>query len=83
MQGTRVQPLVQEDPTYGAATKPKNHIYWAYIPQLLKAACPRACAPQQEKPPQWEAQVLQLENSPCSLQQESPCTEMKTQCNQK
>ena len=39
MQGTRVQSLVQEDPTYGAATKPKNHNYWAYIPQLLKAAC--------------------------------------------
>ena len=26
---------------------------------------PKASAPQQEKPPQWEAQALQLERSPC------------------
>ena len=25
---------------------------------------PRACAPQQEKPPQWEARAPQLESSP-------------------
>ena len=30
--------------------------------------CPRGRAPQQVKPPQWEASVLQLERSPCSPQ---------------
>ena len=35
--------------------------------QLL-SACPRACALQQEKPPQWEARTLQLESSPRLLQ---------------
>ena len=34
-----------------------------------------ACAPQQEKPPQWEARAPQLESSPCSPQLEkSPCS---------
>ena len=32
--------------------------------------CPRVCAPQQEKPLQWEASALQLESSPHSLQLE-------------
>ena len=36
----------------------------ARVLQLLKPTCPRACVPQQEKPPQWEAHALQLENSP-------------------
>ena len=57
MQETRVQSLVQEDPTCRAATKPVYHSYWAR-------------APQQEKPPQWEACGLQLESSPHSLQLE-------------
>ena len=50
MQGTRVQPLVQEDPTCRRATKPTRHNYWACalepashnywtrVPQLLKPA---------------------------------------------
>ena len=44
------------------------------VPQLLGLCsrtwplCPKACAPQQEKPPQWEACTLQLESSPCSPQ---------------
>ena len=64
MQGTRVQSLVQEDPTCHRETK-------AHAPQLLslcsrarkpqllslhatttEARAPRAHAPQQEKPPQ-------------------------------
>ena len=36
MQGTRVQPLVQEDPTCRGATKPVHHNYWAHVLQLLK-----------------------------------------------
>ena len=36
--------------------------------QLLKSACPRACAPQQEEPQQWEA--LQLDGSLHSLRRE-------------
>jgi len=50
---------------------------WAHEPQLLSPCAsttdpqvPRACAPQQEKPPQWETQAPQLESSPCSLQLE-------------
>ena len=51
MQGTRVQALVQEDPTCRGATKPvrhnywacalepASHNYWACVPQLLKPAC--------------------------------------------
>ena len=62
VQGTRVRALVREDPTYRRATKPVSHNYWAREPQLLsphatttEAHVPRARAPQQEKPPQWEA----------------------------
>ena len=36
VQGTRVQALVQEDPTCRGATKPASHNYWARMPQLLK-----------------------------------------------
>ena len=43
----------------------------AHEPQLLslcaataEAHLPKACAPQQEKPPQWEDRTLQLDNSP-------------------
>ena len=39
MQGTRVQALVQEDPTCRRATKPVRHNYWACEPQLLKPVC--------------------------------------------
>ena len=50
MQGTRVQDLVQEDPTCRGATKPvrhniwacalesASHNYWARTPQLLNPA---------------------------------------------
>ena len=36
----------------------------------MKPTCPRAHAPQQEKPPQREALTLQLESSPHSPQLE-------------
>ena len=36
----------------------------AWEPQLLKPTCPRACALQQEKSPQWGACAPQLESSP-------------------
>ena len=55
MQGTWVQYLVLEDPTYGRATKPKSHNYWAHALQLLKPEHPGACALQQEKLLHWEA----------------------------
>ena len=33
---------------------------WADVPQLLKPACPTACAPQQEKILQWEADTAMM-----------------------
>ena len=51
MQGTRVQALVHEDPTWRGTTnpvhhnywactlEPASHSYWAHVPQLLKPAC--------------------------------------------
>ena len=56
--------------------EPRNHNYWACMlkllnptssrgpqPQLLESTCVKS-APQQEKPPQWEAYAPQLESSP-------------------
>ena len=71
-----VQALVQEDSTCHGATKPVCHNYLslhsrACEPQLLRlrattteAHVPRACAPQQEKSPQWEARTLQQRVAP-------------------
>ena len=82
MQEIPVQTLIREDPTCQGATKPTCRDYWAcalrprsqsswaHVPQILKPVCPRANAPQQEKPPQWAACTLQLESSPCSPQLE-------------
>ena len=70
--------VAQDDLTYHRATKlvchnlwactleSGSHNYWASVLQLLKAACPRGHAPQQEKPPQWEACAPQLKSSRCS-----------------
>ena len=52
MQGTPVLSLVWEDPTWRGAIKPVDHNYWSLC-------APKAHAPQQEKPPQWEAWALQ------------------------
>ena len=49
MQGTRVRALVWEGPTCHGATKPVSHNYWA--------CASGACAPQQERPQQWEARA--------------------------
>ena len=71
MQGTRVWALVWEDPTCHRATKPVSHNYWACEPQLLsphatttEACAPRTRAPQQQKPPQWEAHAPQWRVAP-------------------
>ena len=76
MQETQVQALVWEDPTcrgaakpvrhnyWACALEPVRHNYWAHVPQLLKPACPSACALQQEKPPQGESRALQRRVAP-------------------
>ena len=78
MQGTQVQSLIEEHPTYLRSTQPvhhdcwafglepRSHNCWAHSLQLLKPLFPRACAWQWEKPPQWEDCVLQPESSPYS-----------------
>ena len=58
MQGTWVWSLVQEDPTCHRAT--------------TEAHAPRACAPQQEKPPQGEAQAPQLQLPILARTRENP-----------
>ena len=68
--GDMVWSLIQEDPTYCGATKSRSHNYWVHVSQLLKPVHPRACALQEEKLSQWEAQALQLGNSLHSLQLE-------------
>ena len=58
VQETWVQSLIREDPTCCGATQavcPNYGGCWcsrAWEPKLLKPVCPRACALQQEKPPQ-------------------------------
>ena len=71
MQGTWVPALVQEDPTCCRTTEPVHHNYWACALEpashnygspcatITEARTPRDHAPQQEKPPQWEARALQ------------------------
>ena len=49
VQGTWVRALVWEDPTCCGATGPVSHNYWA--------CASGACAPQQERPRQWEARA--------------------------
>ena len=48
---------------------------WA---ETTEAQVPRALAPQQEKPPKWEAYTPQLESSPCSPQLEKVHPSTKT-----
>ena len=76
MQGTQVQALLREDPTCCGATEPVHHNYWAcalepvshkyWSPHATttEARAPRACALQQEKPPQREAYTLQRRVAP-------------------
>ena len=55
MQETRVRAL-REDPTCRGATGPVRRSYWARVPG--------AHAPQQERPPQWEARAPQWRVAP-------------------
>ena len=59
MQGTRVQSLVQEDPTYHGATKPVHHNYWTLNAQGW-------CSPARGAP---------SKSSPCSLQLGKACAQ--------
>ena len=49
MQGTRVRAPVREDPTCRGAARPVSHNYWA--------CASGTCAPQRERPRQWEARA--------------------------
>ena len=60
---------------------------WVHVPQLpsphattTEALAPRACAPPQEKPPQWEACTPQLDRPPLSKTRECLTVAKKTQC---
>ena len=62
-----VSSLVREDPTCHRATQPGHRYDWGHEP--------RAYALPQEKPPQWEAQPLQLESNPHFLQLAKACVQ--------
>ena len=66
--GTRVQALVREDLTCRGATKPVHHNYWTCALEPAShnywACMPRAHAPQQDKPLQWEACAQQRRIAP-------------------
>ena len=76
MQGTRVLALVWEDPTCRGAAKPMycnywacalepvSHNYWSLRATTTEAHAPTARAPQQKKPPQWEARAPQQRVAP-------------------
>ena len=61
--------LAQEDPECPGATKPVNHNYWVYALEPMRS---RACAPQQNKPPQREACATTREKA---MQQQRPSTD--------
>ena len=75
MQGTWVRALVWEDPTCRGATRPMCHKYWA--------CASGACAPQQERPRQWEACAPWWRVALLATTRESPRTATKTQHRQK
>ena len=74
MQGTRVQALVQEDPTCRGATKPSCHNYGACALQPISHNY-RACVPQLLKPVRLEP-VLHNKEKPLAMR--SPCTTAKS-----
>ena len=94
MQETQVRALVQEDPTCCGATKPGSHSYWACALEptshnywslhdtTTEARAPRARAPPQGKPPQWEACSPQRRVAPLAATRESPRVATKTQHSQ-
>ena len=91
MQEPRTGSLIREDPachrvaepighySWACVQEPGNHNHWVHLSQLPKPAHSTACAPQQEKPPQWEAHTMQLENSSQSPQiEKSLCSDEDT-----
>ena len=79
MQGTQVQPLVQEDLTSQGATKPMCLNYWAHVPQLLspraattEAPGHRPYAPQEEKPPSQQEIHTPQQSPPLAATREKP-----------
>ena len=87
MQETWVWCLIQEDSTcpgttmsmyhnyWVCALEPGNHNYWVHTIQLLKTACPRAPAPQQDKTSQAtkeEAHIPQQRVAPLTATREKP-----------
>ena len=78
MQGTQVWSLVREDLTGCRAPKPIGHNYWAWAfeSQLLKPACPGACALQWDTPALWNLGHA-MKSSPC-LPLEKACAQQWT-----
>ena len=72
MQRMLVQSLVQENPTCQKAMRLMYHNYWACTlePGSQNFWAHVLRSPQQEKPPRWEALLLQLQRSPHLLQLE-------------
>ena len=94
MQGTQVRSLIWKDPTCRRAIKAMPHNwtrtlgptscnYRAHMLQLLKPRHSRAHAPQQEKPPQWEAHRQPWRVAPLTTTNESLHAPIKTQHSQK
>ena len=97
MQETEVQSLIRKGPIWCMATKPmhckdwacalgpKSHSYWVHTPQMLKPACPGACALQHEKPLQLEAlyppqlEQPRLTTGKKAMQQQRPSTDTNKQ----
>ena len=62
------QSLIWEDLTcHRTTTEP---VLWSPGATTTDPRCPKAFAPQQEKPVQWDTHASQVESSPCSLQTE-------------
>ena len=90
IQETGLLSLIQEDPTCRGATKPMPHNYWAGAPepgshkycahvlQRPKPAHPRACTPQQEKPPQMRNLCTAAREEPPLLRKACAATRPST-----
>ena len=61
------------------ALEPASHKIMSLHAATTEPHGPTACAPQQEKPSQWEAHPPSLEKTPLSAIRESPRTATKTQ----
>ena len=87
MREMQVQSLIQEDSTCRKATKPVRHSHWAWALETLELQLevhvPRACYPQEEKPPQWEARALQRRVAPARRNWRKARAATKTQHSQK